>query len=85
MDETYNKNYYIMIEINDRYYIDDKEITGLLNIYCEEYQQFLLNNKAFYNTYKELMFRTEKDCYNCIKNLKEKYSDRLIYLKLIGV
>jgi hypothetical protein len=84
INETMDKKYYIMIEINNKQYIDDIEIIKLLDISCEEYQQFLLKNNAYYSINKELIFKTKRDCYDCLKKLKEKYNDRLVMIKLIG-
>jgi hypothetical protein len=73
--------YFIAININNNY-LDNKEIIKLLNISIDEYNNFLLSNNANFDSYNNLYFKTNNDCYNCIDKLKEKYSDRLIYLKL---
>jgi hypothetical protein len=75
---------YIIIELNNKQYIADKEIAKLLNITYNEYICFLIKNNAYCDVNNNLMFHNKYDCKKCIEKLKEKYSDNLICTALMG-
>jgi hypothetical protein len=74
--------YFIKLIHKDRNYISDKQIARLLNIEYKEYCNFLYNYNSRYTYNCGILFYNESDCDNCIKALKEKYSDKLIYFTL---
>jgi hypothetical protein len=77
----FNNCYYILIIYNNKTIKTDNEISNLLNIKYNKYIDLLM----LYNAKKdgnEYYFETKEDCEKIIKKIKQKYNDKLIYLKL---
>jgi hypothetical protein len=79
---VYCKKYYINIIYNNEDYKTDERIAYLLDIEYTEYCNFIKSYHADYYECTGYLFDDENSCDNCIKLLKEKYSDKLICLTL---
>jgi hypothetical protein len=73
---------YISVIYNNKYFSKDIFASKLLNIKYTQYINLLKSHDAYLDK-TEYYFHKKENCENCIKYIKEKYSDRLVYLKLI--
>jgi hypothetical protein len=60
----------------------DFEISKLLNITYQEYYDIIIFNKGYLNNSLKLVFSNPESCEKCIEYIREKYNNRLVYLKL---
>jgi hypothetical protein len=77
-----SNHYYLIINFNNTDISYDRYICNLLNIEYNEYINFM----GLYNAKlrgSEYFFNNKSDCLIFIEKLKQKFSDKLVYLSLI--